>query len=195
MREEWNTSRKGTRGPNVPPIVLGHHHTLYYQCVSSKEEYFSSVEEVSQWISNGPILQPPCAHVPANTNVTAPPYNRPHDYNHTPAVNDNGSPPLTPRMPYLLGPTPEPCLLSPQVVPRRQHHQLCPRKLQKRVDNPHGHAPHAIGSNQLIMARYTKPSKRPTFGKNKGCLRTFPENKGCQSFWNTPKNKGCLYQS
>ena len=90
-----------------PPIALGNHHTIYYQCVATKEEYFSSVEEVSQWISNGPILQPPCAHSPANTHVTAPPYNRPHEDNHAPATNDPGPPAPAPNMLNRLGPTPE----------------------------------------------------------------------------------------
>jgi hypothetical protein len=59
------------------PIALGAHFTLYYQCVSSREEHFSSVDEVDQWIKKGPILRPPVEQFRTRTNVSAHPHNRP----------------------------------------------------------------------------------------------------------------------
>jgi hypothetical protein len=46
------------------PIALGLHHTLYYKCVQTREEFYSSVDEITQWIQNGPLLQPPAEAEP-----------------------------------------------------------------------------------------------------------------------------------
>ena len=59
------------------PIALGAHFTLYYQCVSSREEHFSSVDEVDQWIKKDPILRPPVEQFRTTTNVSAHPHSRP----------------------------------------------------------------------------------------------------------------------
>jgi len=60
--------------PTNKPISLGAHHTLYYQCVQTKEEFYSSVDEVSQWIQRGPLLRPPVDSAPTNLHVTSPPF-------------------------------------------------------------------------------------------------------------------------
>ena len=58
------------------PIALGSHHTLYYQSVTTKEQYHSSVDEIMQWIRNGPVLQLPLTDcddfTPVPTLATAP---------------------------------------------------------------------------------------------------------------------------
>jgi hypothetical protein len=68
------------------PIALGYHFTLYYQCVATKEEFYSSVDEVVQWIQTGPILQPPSPKPHNNSNVSSPPYSRPQLSIHTTLV-------------------------------------------------------------------------------------------------------------
>ena len=62
-------------------IALGAHHTLYYVCVTSQEEYYSSVEEIVEWIRDGPILQPPSQpSVPDSClPITIPSYVQPRD--------------------------------------------------------------------------------------------------------------------
>jgi hypothetical protein len=42
-----------------------------------KDEHFLSVDEISQWIKNGPILQPPIEKILVKTNVSAHGHNRP----------------------------------------------------------------------------------------------------------------------
>jgi hypothetical protein len=56
------------------PIAIGAHHTLYYRCVQSKEEFYSSVDEIVQWISTGPLLQPPTAKPRPHLHITTPSY-------------------------------------------------------------------------------------------------------------------------
>ena len=55
-------------------IAIGNHHTLYYQCVKSREEFFSSVDEIVQWIATGPILQPPATNTRPSLHTTTPSY-------------------------------------------------------------------------------------------------------------------------
>jgi hypothetical protein len=58
------------------PISYGPHCTLHYMCVATKEDFLSSVDEVVQWINDGPILLAPTATTPQNQNVTYPPHAR-----------------------------------------------------------------------------------------------------------------------
>jgi hypothetical protein len=54
------------------PIPLASHHTLYYRCVASGEEYFSSLDEIVESIRTGPILQAPLNPGVGNPHVTSP---------------------------------------------------------------------------------------------------------------------------
>ena len=75
-------SRAHTIVPNTnKPIALGSHHTLYYQCANTAEEFFSSVDDVAQWIQSGPILQPPLLSQQSNNNhVSSPPCAVPREH-------------------------------------------------------------------------------------------------------------------
>jgi hypothetical protein len=59
------------------PVATGTHYTLHYKCVLTGDEHYSSVDEVVQWINNGPILQPPTCPSDQNTHVSAPSYGPP----------------------------------------------------------------------------------------------------------------------
>jgi hypothetical protein len=67
------------------PISYGPHFTLYYTCVNMKAEHFSSVDEVVQWIQEGPILLPPSSAPPDNPNDM--PTLRPARTNHFPTAS------------------------------------------------------------------------------------------------------------
>jgi hypothetical protein len=51
------TNALDSTASNDLPIALGSHHTLYYQFLSTNEEHYSSVEEIMQWITSGPLLK------------------------------------------------------------------------------------------------------------------------------------------
>jgi hypothetical protein len=63
------------------PIALGTQHTLYYQCIRTLDEHYSSVDETVQWIAMGPILQAPPRLEVSHRNVTAPPTLYPRNRN------------------------------------------------------------------------------------------------------------------
>ncbi len=68
------------------PIAIGDHHTLYYQCVKPKAEYYSSVDEIVQWISTGSILQPPAPNPRPSLHTTTPSYEP--DQDNSTGIND-----------------------------------------------------------------------------------------------------------
>ena len=75
VKEKRMQSRAMRSAPNPDtPIPLGSHHTLYYKCVASGEENYSSLNEILEWIRTGPILQAPKDPVASSPNVTSPPY-------------------------------------------------------------------------------------------------------------------------
>jgi hypothetical protein len=51
------------------PIALGTHHTLYYRCLATQEEHYSSVDEIVQWIMTGPLLQRPAENVSSHASA------------------------------------------------------------------------------------------------------------------------------
>jgi hypothetical protein len=55
-------------------IALGAHDTFYYQCVQSKEEFYSLTTKFFQWISTGPLLQPPTVMPHPNLHITTSAY-------------------------------------------------------------------------------------------------------------------------
>jgi hypothetical protein len=54
-------------------IALGSHQPLYYQCLSTNEEYHSSVDEIMQWITSGPLLK----RCDSSTNLSKTNHNEP----------------------------------------------------------------------------------------------------------------------
>ena len=78
IREKKMQSRALRSIPNADPAIpLGFHYTLYYKCVATNEEHFSSLDEICEWIRNGPILQPPSNHTSRSPYLTSPPYSVP----------------------------------------------------------------------------------------------------------------------
>jgi hypothetical protein len=69
-------SRAQLRSQATPDltIAVGTHYTLYYQCTANGEEHYSSVDEILQWIKQGPILQPPAITNHDASHISAPPY-------------------------------------------------------------------------------------------------------------------------
>jgi hypothetical protein len=56
-------AQMNARGNNQP-IALGTRHTLYNRCLATREEHYSSVDEILQWITTGPLLQRPTDNSP-----------------------------------------------------------------------------------------------------------------------------------
>ncbi len=57
MLSRSQTNARDSTASTDLPIALGAHHTLYYQCLETNEEYRSSVDEIMQWITSGPLLK------------------------------------------------------------------------------------------------------------------------------------------
>ena len=93
------------------PIAIGDHHTLYYQCVKSKVEYYSSVDEIVQWIATGPVLQPPAPNPRPSLHTTTPSYEQ--DQDNSTSINDP-----------VLGQTRAP--QEPSIFPGRLHKDTTP---------------------------------------------------------------------
>jgi hypothetical protein len=62
-RQMLSRAQTNARGTDQP-IALGTHHTLYYRCLATQEEHYSSVDEIVQWITTGPLLQRPTENPP-----------------------------------------------------------------------------------------------------------------------------------
>ena len=56
---------------NNQPVALGTQHTLYYRCLATQEEHYSSVDEIVQWITTGPLLQRPTDNSPGREQPIA----------------------------------------------------------------------------------------------------------------------------
>jgi hypothetical protein len=88
------------------PISYGPGCTLHYTCVATKEDFFSSVDEVIQWINDGPILLAPTLTTHDNPNVTCPSHARgttTETHTETRRIHmlgpePSGEPPLVPSM-------------------------------------------------------------------------------------------------
>jgi hypothetical protein len=158
------------------PIAMGAHYTLYYKCVQSKEEFYSSVDEIVQWISTGPLLQPPTADPRPHLHITTPSY----DHNEQSGVSSTEPPNLP--------------------VPELREHAQWPNRLREDAGiSPQskeiGHQTHSMGlmltKRHLSVAHLIKGPKRdqngpPNKGTKKGPKR---DQKGTKTDHPTQETK------
>ncbi len=188
------------------PIALGAHNTLYYTCVMTNDEYFSSIDEIKQWIRNGPVLQPPTVQITAHPNVTAPPYAVPQEKRSPDAVsarapqartiiptqepNQDTVPSTmqpsssTPPLPSIV----EPAVTIPEEPPlserRQSTRKRVPRDLLKPTHHGKAYSVSRFPRKQRVPVLLTYPGKQrmsPTEIKHQRFLRS----KAVPNFKNT----------
>ncbi len=69
MKRKMLSRAQTTARANSQPTALGTHHTLYYRCLATQEEHYSSVDEIVQWITTEPLLQRPANNVSFNSSA------------------------------------------------------------------------------------------------------------------------------
>jgi hypothetical protein len=67
MERQMLSRAQKTARAHSQPIALGTHHTLYYRCLVTQEEHYSSVDEIVQWLMTRPILQRPTNNITFNS--------------------------------------------------------------------------------------------------------------------------------
>ena len=136
------------------PISYGPHFTLYYTCLATKEEHYSSVDEVVQWIRDGPILIAPPQATPSSPNLTAPPYARPEPYDTTISVPAEDAAGPTHDVPSENQCTP------PEATPRNCDDDTPPRIIPVPLVTPSGVPPQRKSSRVPVPRDLLKPTHK-----------------------------------